>query len=214
MRDAQERVALFGGSLVMRGPKKRRYGTTERWCRQSQARRLWPLALLGITLPMLCPTFVLAQLPRQKYLQKNGNLKAMLILRDVQVGTTGYQGTRWTVRPSGAWDRRQVVGRITRKPDRTGKLTVRQLQQLADVLAHAQVKDLPVRLGTYRGKTPHRVTLGWGKQQCVWSLPPGTPVPRYPDQPFGKLTREDCFAEVNQVLAHLLQPPRKKNKKN
>lgn len=214
MRGAQERVALFGEGLVMSGPKTRRHATTQTCCRRSQIRRLWPLWLLGVALPVFCTSFVLAQFPRQKYLHKNGKLKEILILRDVQVGTTGSQGTLWTVRPSGAWDRRQVAGRIARKPDRTGKMTVRQLQRLADVLAHAQVKDLPARLGTYRGKTPHLVTLGWGNQQCVWSLPPGTPVPKYPDQPFGKLTREDCFAEVNQVLAKLLQPPRKKNKKN
>ena len=214
MRGARERAAVFGQSLVMNGPEKRRHATTETSCQQSQTRRLWPLSLLGITLPMLCTTFVLAQFPRQKYLHKNGTLKAVLVLRDVQVGTAGPQGTLWSVRPSGAWDRRQVAGRIARKPDRTGKLTVRQLQRLADVLAHAQVKELPVRLGTYRGKTPHLVTLGWGKQQCAWSLPPGTPVPKYPDQPFGKLTPEDCFAEVNQVLGKLLQPPRKKDKKN
>ena len=100
MRGARERAAMFGQSLVMNGPDKRRHATTVTSCQQSQTRRLRPLSLLGITLPMLCTTFVLAQLPRQKYLQKNGNLKAMLILRDVQVGTTGYQSTLWTVRPS------------------------------------------------------------------------------------------------------------------
>ncbi|MEE3371039.1 MAG: hypothetical protein VX346_17015 [Planctomycetota bacterium] len=167
---------------------------------------------LGIAASLLCDSSAQAQFPREKYLHKNGKLKATLILQETQAGANGTQGVLWTVRPSGAWDRRQVVGRITRKPDRTGKLTARQLQQLADVLAHAQVEQLPVRLGTYRGKKPHLVTLRWGKRQCLWTLPPGTPVPKYPDQPFGKLTHEDCFAEVNQALTKLLQPPKKQAK--
>ena len=212
MLDAEQRAPVFRCSPVVSGSKKPRHTVTKTCRPQSVHRRLWPVLLLGITAPVLCVSFVLAQFPREKYLHKKGQLKATLILKDLQAGANGTQGTLWTVRPSGAWDRRQVVGRVTRKPDRTGKLTARQLQQLADVLAHAQVEQLPVRLGNYRGKTPHLVTIGWGKRKCLWTLPPGTPVPKYPDQPFGKLTREDCFAEVNQMLGKLLQPPRKKNK--
>ena len=212
MRDAQQRAALFGCSPVDNRLKKRRHTMTKTCRRQFVPRRFWPVLLLGIVSPVLYASFVLAQFPREKYLHKNGKLKATLILKDLQAGANGTQGALWSVRPSGAWDRRQVVGRITRKPDRTGKLTARQLQQLADVLAHAQLEQLPVRLGNYRGKTPHLVTIGWGKRKCLWTLPPGTPVPKYPDQPFGKLTCEDCFAEVNQVLGKLLQPPRKKTR--
>ncbi|MBB74560.1 MAG: hypothetical protein CMJ75_08610 [Planctomycetaceae bacterium] len=214
MRGAQPTEVLFGCSPLDSGPRKRPKTVAGASRCQPAARRVWPVLLLGIAAPLLGVVPARAQFPREKYLHKNGKLRATLLLQDTQAGANGPQGVLWTVRPSGAWDRRQVVGRITRKPDRNGKLTVRQLQQLADVLAHAQVEQLPAKLGSYRGKKPHLVTLRWGKRQCHWTLPPGTPVPKYPDQPFGKLTREDCFAEVNQALAKLLQPPRKpaKNK--
>ena len=87
-----------------------------------------------------------------------------------------------------------------RKPDMQGKLTAKQLQSLADVLAHAQVDKLPPTMGKFLGANPHVVTLSWGKRQCEWTLPTGSPVPNYPDQPFGKLTLQDSFAEISQIL--------------
>ncbi len=147
---------------------------------------------------------------RDKYLTSKGKLSATLTLKDVQGGFAGFTGIIWTVRPDGSWDRKQIVGRATRKLDLNGKLNAKQLQQIADVLAHAQMNKLPVRLGKFRGANPHMVTLTWGKRQCVWTLPPGMPVPRYPDQPFGKLTDEDSFSEIAQVLNKLLKLPKEK----
>ena len=151
-----------------------------------------------------------AALLRDKYLTKEGKLSATLTLKDVQGGFAGFTGVVWTIRPDGTWDRKRIVGRATRKPDLNGKLSARQLQQIADALAHAQMSKLPARLGKFRGANPHMVTLGWGKQQCAWTLRSGTPVPKYPDQPFGKLTDEDCFVEIAQTLGKLLKAPEKK----
>ncbi len=150
-----------------------------------------------------------ANFPRNKFLAKDGRLSAALKLKDVQGGFAGFTGVIWTLHPDGSWDCKRIVGRATRKPDLTGKLTAKQLQQIADVLAHAQVDKLPGRLGKFRGANPHVVTLGWGKQQCVWTLPPGMPIPKYPDQPFGKLTDEDSFAQIAQALHKLLKAPEK-----
>ena len=94
-----------------------------------------------------------------------------------------------------------------RKPDQRGKLTAKQLQSLADVLAHAQVDKLPPKMGKFGGANPHVVTLTWGKHQCEWTLPTGSPVPKYPDQPFGKLTSQDSFAEISQILHKMLKTP-------
>ncbi len=150
-----------------------------------------------------------ANFPRNKFLAKDGRLSATLKLKDVQGGFAGFTGVIWTLHPDGSWDCKRIVGRATRKSDLTGKLTAKQLQQIADVLAHAQVDKLPGRLGKFRGANPHVVTLGWGKQQCVWTLPPGMPIPKYPDQPFGKLTDEDSFAQIAQALHKLLKAPEK-----
>jgi len=150
-----------------------------------------------------------AALPRDRYLTKDGKLSATLTLKDVQGGFAGFTGVIWTLHPDGSWGRKRIVGRATRKSDLTGKLTAKQLQQIADVLAHAQVDKLPGRLGKFRGANPHVVTLGWGKRQCAWTLPSGMPIPKYPDQPFGKLTEEDSFARIAQALHKLLKAPEK-----
>ena len=149
-------------------------------------------------------------LPRDKFLTKDGKLSATLTLKDVHGWFAGFTGVIWTIRPDGSCDRKRIIGRTTQKPDLDGKLNAKQLQQIAGVLAHAQMDKLPARLGKFRGANPHVVTLGWGKQQCAWTLRSGTPVPKYPDQPFGKLTDEDSFAEISQTLGKLLKSPKEK----
>ena len=144
-------------------------------------------------------------LPRDKFLTKEGKLSATLTLKDGQGGFVGITGLIWTVRPDGSWDRKRFINRSMRKPDMQGKLTAKQQQSLADVLAHAQVDKLPPTMGKFRGANPHVVTLSWGKQQCEWTLPTGSPVPKYPDQPFGKLTSQDSFAEISQILRKMLK---------
>jgi len=167
--------------------------------------------------PFILMTFFLlfafttqANLPRDKFLTKDGMLTATLTFRDVQGGIAGFTGVVWAIQPDGSWDCKRIIGRKTRKPDLSGKLSAEQLHQMTDVLAHAQVDKLPARLGKFRGANPHVVTLSWGKQQCTWTLRPGMPVPKYPDQPFGKLTDEDRFSEIAQTVAKLLKLPKKK----
>jgi len=137
-----------------------------------------------------------AALGRDKFLTKDG-----------QGGFVGISGLIWTVRPDGSWDRKRYINRTMRKPDQQGKLTAKQLQSLANVLAHAQVNKLPPKMGKFREANPHVVTLSWGKHQCEWTLPPGSPVPNYPDQQFGKLTSQDSFAEISQILRKMLKTP-------
>ena len=167
--------------------------------------------------PFILMTFLLlfagktqANLPRDKFLTRDGKLSATLTLKDVQSGFAGFTGVIWAIRPTGSWDCNRIVGRTTHKPDLNGKLSAKQLRQTADILAHAQMNKLPTRLGKFRGANPHVVTLGWGKRQCAWTLRPGMPVPKYPDQPFGKLTDEDSFAEISQTLGKMLKSPKKK----
>ena len=149
-------------------------------------------------------------LPRDKFLTKDGKLLALLTLKDGQGGFVGTNGLIWTVHLDGSWDRKRFTNRTMRKADQQGKLTAKELQSLADVLAHAQVDKLPPKIGKFRGANPHVVTLSWGKHQCVWTLPPGSPAPKYPDQPFGKLTPEDSFSEIFQILRKILKKPENK----
>lgn len=142
---------------------------------------------------------------RDRFLGKDGNLTAILSLKDGQGGIAGITGLLWTVRPDGSWERKPFTNKSIGKPDQKGKLTPKQLQTLADILAHAQIHKLPAKIGNFRGPNPHLVTLSWGKQQCVWTLPAGSPVPKYPDQPFGKLTLQDGFSEISQALRKMLK---------
>ena len=151
-----------------------------------------------------------AALPRDKFLTRKGKLSSTLTLKDGQGGFAGFTGLIWTVRPDGSWDRKRFINRTMRKADQQGTLTAKQLQSLADVLAHAQIHKLPAQLGKLRGANPHVVTLTWGKRKCVWTLPPGSPVPKYPDQPGGKLTPEDGFAEISQFLRSMLKKAKDK----
>jgi len=166
------------------------------------------IALIGFVLSLACTTQ--AALPRDRFLTRHGNMAATLTLRDGQGGFAGITGFVWTIRPDGSWDRKRFTNSRMDKPDQQGKLTAKQLQSLADILAHAQVHKLPARLGKFRGANPHLVTLAWGKHKCVWTLPPGSPMPKYPDQPFGKLTPEDGFAEISQFLRSMLKPEKDK----
>ena len=146
-------------------------------------------------------------LPRDKFITKEGKLSATLTLKDGQGVFVGITGLIWTVRPDGSWDRKRFINRTMHKADQQGKLTDKQLKSLAVTLAHAQVDKLPPTMGKFRGANPHVVTLSWGKQQCEWTLPTGSPVPKYPDQPFGKLTSQDSFAEISQILRKMLKTP-------
>ena len=171
---------------------------------------LWlkPFILIMFALLFACTTQ--AAPPRDKFLTKDGKLSATLTLKDVQGGAAELTGVIWTVRSDGSWDRKRIIGRKTGKPDLSGELTATQLQQIAGVLAHAQMDKLPPRLGKFHGVNPHMVTLAWGKHQCAWTLPPRVRVPKYPDQPFGKLTDEDRFSEIMQTLVKLLKSPKEK----
>jgi hypothetical protein len=142
---------------------------------------------------------------RDKYITKDGKLGESLTLKDGQGGFTGVTGSIWAVQPDGSWEHKRFLNKKVDKADRKGKLTGRQLQSLASVLAHAHVDKLPDKLGNFRGANPHVVTLSWGKVQCVWTLPAGSPVPEYLDFPFGKLTPKDGFAEIYQVMGKLLK---------
>ncbi|MDP7011809.1 MAG: hypothetical protein QF685_10545 [Verrucomicrobiota bacterium] len=157
------------------------------------------------TFALLFARTVQVALSRDKFLTKDGELSALLTLKDSQGGFVGTNGLIWTVHPDGSWDRKRFINRTIRKADMQGKLSAKELQALADVLAHAQVDKLPSKIGKFRGANPHVVTLSWGKHQCVWTLPPGSPVPKYPDQPFGKLAPEDGFSEIFQKLGKILK---------
>ena len=142
---------------------------------------------------------------RDKFLGKDGTLTATLTLKDSQSGFAGITGLLWTIKPDGSWERKRFTNNRMAKADQQGKLTPKQMQSLADVLIHAQIHKLPPKIGKYRGPNPHVVTLTWGNHQCAWTVSAGALVPKYPDQPFGKLTPEDGFAEISQTLRKMLK---------
>ena len=162
---------------------------------------------IGFAFSLACAT---QAAPRDKFLTDDGKLTETLTLKDGQSGFVGTTGFVWTVRRDGSWDRKRFINAKTNKSDHQGKLPPKQLQALADVLAHAQVHKLPTRLGKFRGANPHVVTLTWGKRKCAWTLPTGSPMPKYQELPGGKLTPEDGFAKISQFLRPLLKTSKDK----
>ena len=165
------------------------------------------IALLAFTLLFACNAWAL---PRDKFLTTDGKLSNTLTLKDGQGGFAGVTGFIWTIQPDGSWEHKRFFNKRVDKADRQGKLTAKQLQSLADILAHAQVDKLPPNLGKFRGANPHVVTLSWGKHQCDWTLPTGSSVPKYSDSPFGKLSPQDSFAEIYQAMGKLLKTHKNK----
>tara|TARA_Y100000588_G_scaffold304743_1_gene327821 strand:- start:585 stop:1094 length:510 start_codon:yes stop_codon:yes gene_type:complete len=147
---------------------------------------------------------------RDKFLGNDGKFTATLTLKDSQNGFTGITGLLWIIKTDGSWGRKRFTNNRMGSADQQGKLTLKQMRFLADVLTHAQIHKLPAKIGKYRGPNPHIVALTWGKHECVWTLPSGSPIPKYPDQPFGKLTPEDGFAQISQALRKMLKIPENK----
>jgi len=155
-------------------------------------------------------SYNLQALPRDKHLTNDGKLGETLILKDGQSGFVGITGSIWTIDPDGSWEHKRFFNNRIDKADRQGELTAKKLQVLADVLAHAQMDKMPARVGEFGGTNPHVVILSWGKDQCVWTLPPGSPEPKHPASPFCKLTSQESFAEIYQAVFKALKTPKDK----
>jgi hypothetical protein len=96
-------------------------------------------------------------------------LKATVMLQEEQGGFAGINVSCWTIKPCGEWSysEYQIVGGKERPDSRrtkTGKLSDKELQQLAKQLAAQNLAGLPRAVGQAAPVNPHRYTLRFGKE--------------------------------------------------
>ncbi|MBC8326066.1 MAG: protease inhibitor I42 family protein [Verrucomicrobia subdivision 3 bacterium] len=132
---------------------------------------------------------------------KRSVIPKKLSLKDAQGGVAGFTGWVTTVKVDGTWNRRQFFNQQLRPIEQQGKLTDAQAQAIKATMNTANIEKLPARLGKFSGANPHVLTLTFGDQQIVLTLPTGAKLET--PQPGGKLTGADAFALVAHELAHL-----------
>jgi hypothetical protein len=100
-------------------------------------------------------------------------LSAPLTLKDTQSGFAGETGTVWTIAPDCSFTIARQIGLKTLDPHTQGRLTPEQQAQLKELLDRMAVAPLPARLGGEPQVNARRITLSYGGNQSVLSLPPG-----------------------------------------
>jgi hypothetical protein len=100
-------------------------------------------------------------------------LSAPLTLKDTQSGFAGETGTVWTIAPDCSFTIARQIGLKTLDPHMQGRLTPEQQAQLKELLDRMAVATLPERLGGEPHVNARRISLSYGGNQSVLSLPPG-----------------------------------------
>lgn len=145
--------------------------------------------------------------PMQTYL-KDGKLTATLVFRDTQGGFAGFTGQTYEVKPDGSWTITRVFNQRKFKPHASGKLSKKQLAELAKVLSKNRIKTLPKQSGSRAQANPLLLTLTYGKTKCVCALPPGTTDPKkLPKGKSGDVGRR--MLAVRAFLRETIKPKKK-----
>lgn len=168
------------------------------------------IALIGLLslIAQHVPTTVCADDEAPRYL-KDGKLTAALTFKDVQGGFAGFTGRKYEVQPDGTWAVTRVFNQRKFKPERTGRLTAKQLKSLASVLADNRIHTLPARVGSRAQANPKVLTLRWGKKQHVCALPAGLEDPaKLKDARLAGVAKR-MFA-VRKALLSAIGPARKR----
>jgi hypothetical protein len=138
----------------------------------------------------------------KSFLTKDGKLTERIVYKVSQSGFAGVTGFFWTIEPDGSWTRRSFINRTVRKVDSKGKLTAKQLQQLATVLSKNQARKLPLKLGSKPMVNPRIVSLTVGKRESKYIVRGGTNLPK--PKAAGK-TEQDRFLRVVSTIQQLLK---------
>jgi len=100
-------------------------------------------------------------------------LSAPLVLKDTQSGFAGETGNVWTIAPDCSFTVARQVGLNVLEPHKKGQLTAQQRKQLKEMMDRMTATALPEQLGSGPQVNARRITLAYGGQQSVLSLPPG-----------------------------------------
>lgn len=141
------------------------------------------------------------------YLSK-GKLAQTLTFRDTQGGFAGFTGNTYQVNPDGSWTVTRVFNRRKFEPHAKGKLSEKQLKELAEVLKKNKVRLLPAKSGSRAQANPLLMTLTFGKTKSVVALRAGTSDPKsLPKGKAGDVGRR--MLAVRAFLRKTMKPAKK-----
>ena len=148
-------------------------------------------AILAATSPALAA-------PPPVVLTKDGKLAQPLVVRDVQGGFAGFNGTEWSVNPSGDY----AVSSVRRgkaEAQKKGSLRPRQLTTLVKALARCDAAKELTPAKAFDGANPHVISVKVGERQFSLRLPPGAKLPKAdPNKP--PTSETEWFAAVLQTV--------------
>jgi hypothetical protein len=135
---------------------------------------------------------------------KDGKLTHTLKITQLQGGFAGFTGFEYTIEPDGAWTSASVF-KMKATPKNNGKLTAKELETLAAILAKNELDKLPAKAGKQPGANPHQITIEFGKTkaQLVGQTPPKVDA----TNPTGSV--ESRFAAIYQGVTGLLKDAKK-----
>ena len=102
-------------------------------------------------------------------------LSAPLTVTDTQAGFAGETGTVWTISPDCSFTVARQIGLKVLDPHKQGRLSAEQQAHLRDLMNRMAAAPLPKETGTPQVNA-RRITLSYGSQQSILSLPPGGDV--------------------------------------
>lgn len=139
------------------------------------------------------------------YLTKEGKLAKQLKAVELQGGFAGNTGVRYTVETDGSWTSERLFNQKSTPKDK-GKLTKKELAELAATLKKFDLLKLPEKTGQVNGANPHSIDLEFGTHKA--SLIGRTPPKVDSNEPAG--TPESRFAGIWEGVTGLLKSPAKK----
>jgi hypothetical protein len=123
--------------------------------------RVTSAAFLVLTLLFLTTSILHAD----DYLTKDGKLTQQLKITQLQGGFAGFTGFEYTIEPDGAWTSASLFNKKA-TPKNKGKLTAKELETLAALLAKHELAKLPEKSGKQPGANPHTLTIEYGKTKA------------------------------------------------
>lgn len=159
----------------------------------------------GFTLVMTSFIMAAASIATADDYIKDGKLTQTLKITQLQGGFAGFTGFEYTIEPDGTSATASVFRQKTTPKDK-GKLSAKELEAVAAILAKNELDKLPPKSGKQPGANPHTITIEFGKTKAV--LVGQTPPKVDPTNPMS--TVESRFAGIHQGVVGMLKGAGKK----
>lgn len=138
---------------------------------------------------------------------KDGKLTQTLKITQLQGGFAGFTGFEYKIEPDGTWTSSSLFNQ-KQTPKNNGKLSAKELETLASILAKNELDKLPAKSGKAPGANPHTINIEFGKTKAslVGQMPPKVDA----NNPTGAESR---IAAIYQGVTGLLKDAKKSAEK-